>query len=321
MIPKKLKDGDHIRIIAPADSLLPKLTAKMRERAIQRLNRIGLTVSFGKHINEVDEFSSTSIEHRLKDLHDAFADQDVHAIMTVSGGTSSNQLLKHIDYDLIKHNPKIIVGLSDITAILNAIFTKTGLLTYYGPHYNAIGASTEIDFILEYFKQCLFDSSPISLKPPLTYYESEWSDRKNENDGYWIINEGQAEGIIIGGNLLTFNFLQGSEFTPIVDQPILLIEDNGAESVNNVQNQLQSLLNQPKFKNVRGILIGRFKKDSGITKENLTKVIKSKRELDHIPVLANIDFGHTMPIITFPIGGKIKIEALNDHTFIEITNH
>ncbi|PRD47775.1 S66 family peptidase [Sphingobacterium haloxyli] len=321
MIPKKLHQGDHIRVIAPADSLLPKLTTEIIERGVKRLNKLGLTVSFGKHIREVDEFKSTTVENRLEDLHEAFLDHTINGILALSGGTSSNQLLSHIDYNLIKSNPKIICGLSDITALVNAIYVKTGMVTYYGPHFSAIAASKDADYTLAYFKKCLMEEGPIKIMPSDIYYNTPWTEEQSVNSGYWIINGGKAEGTIIGGNFLTLNFIQGTEFAMRSDggkRLIYILEDNGAESANNVQNQLQSLLLQPNFSSVNGILIGRFRKESKVTRDLLTKIIKTKDELKNVPVIANVDFGHTVPIVTFPIGGSITIDATNNRADVFI---
>lgn len=321
MIPKKLRKGDHIRVIAPSNSILPKkLPPEIIERGVRRLNDLGFTVSFGRHIREVDEFKSTSIEHRLEDLHEAFSDKTVDGILAVSGGSSSNQLLRYIDFNLIKANPKIICGLSDITALVNAIYIKTGMLTYYGPHFSAIAASADVDYTFDYFAKSLMEERTIRLVPSEKFYNTAWSEEPIENTGHWVINEGQAEGIILGGNFLTFNFLQGTEYTVRreVESPLIyILEDNGPESVNDVQNQLQALILQPNFKNVRGIIIGRFREESGMSRDLLTKIIKTKHELDAMPIIANVDFGHTVPIVTIPIGGYMKVDATGQQATIE----
>ena len=136
--PKKITKGSHIRVIAPARSL-GLLSDDFKKYTISKIEKFGFTLSFGKHVNEKDEFKSSSIESRIEDLHDAFSDNDVDAILTVIGGYNANQLLDYIDYDLIKKNPKIICGFSDITAIANAITTNTGMLTYLGPHFSSWG--------------------------------------------------------------------------------------------------------------------------------------------------------------------------------------
>lgn len=219
MIPKKLYGGGHVRIIAPANSVLPKLTSDIIERGITRLNSLGLEVSFGKHIREVNDFKTASVRSRLTDLHEAFLDSSVDAVLALSGGTTSNQLLSHIDYRIIKENPKFICGLSDVTALLNAIYVKTGVVTYYGPHFTAIAASTDATYTLTYFRKCLMEDHSITLTPSDIFYNTPWTDTENINSGYWIINEGEAEGTVVGGNLLTFNFLQDTDYILNADDP------------------------------------------------------------------------------------------------------
>ncbi|PIX68846.1 LD-carboxypeptidase, partial [Candidatus Roizmanbacteria bacterium CG_4_10_14_3_um_filter_39_13] len=149
MIPSKLKRGDLIRVIAPSRSL-NLIGEETRQIANKRFEEMGLTLSFGKHINETDDFASSSVESRIEDLHDAFADENVKAILTVIGGFNSNQILKYIDWNLIQKNPKIFCGFSDITVLNNAIYAKIGLATYSGPHYSTFGQKLHFDYSLEY---------------------------------------------------------------------------------------------------------------------------------------------------------------------------
>lgn len=317
--PKKLKSGDEIRVVAPAKSMKPTFTDEMKALAIQRLGSLGLTVSFGKYLDEVNEFESTTIEHRLEDIHDAFKDPDIKATLTVLGGTTSNQLLKYLDYELIANNPKIFCGLSDITSIANAIHTKTGLVTYSGPHFTLFGAEKQVDYTMDYFQKCLFTEDVIEGKPSESFCNKRWDKEEIKNDGFWTIHDGEAEGIIVGGNLITLNLLQGSEYMPDLSNSILFLEDNDKESIRAVENHLQSLIHQPNFSDVKGIVFGRFQTGTNMTKDLLVKIVDSKKELTNIPVIANVDFGHTTPMITFPIGGECKVDATNQK--IEITKH
>ena len=116
------------------------ITKKIINNGIKNLEQIGFKISFGKHIEENNSFNSTSIVSRIEDLHDAFADKNVKVIMTVIWDYNSNQLLEYIDYDLIKNNSKILVGYFDITALQNAIFRETGIITYSGPHFFSFGS-------------------------------------------------------------------------------------------------------------------------------------------------------------------------------------
>lgn len=317
--PKKLQSGDEIRVIAPAKSFKPSFTEEMKALAIKRLGSLGLKVSFGKYLNEANEFESTTVEHRLEDLHDAFRDQNIKAILTVLGGTTSNQLLKYLDYDLIKNNPKILCGLSDITSLANAIHARTGLVTYSGPHFTLFGADKQVDYTMDYFRKCFFSEDTIDIKSSDKFCNNRWDKEEIENDGFWIINHGNAKGTIIGGNLITLNLLQGSEYMPDLSNSILFLEDNDKESIRAVENHLQSLIHQPSFSTVKGIVFGRFQIGTKMTKELLTKIVKTKKELDNIPVIANLEFGHTTPMITFPIGGECEIDTKNQK--IEIIKH
>lgn len=327
IFPKKLKTGDGVRVITPARSLaMPWMSNELKELAKVRFKELGLNLSFSKHVNEIDEFDSSSIQSRIEDLHEAFTDPSIKLVITVIGGHNSNQLLQYIDYDLIKQNPKILCGYSDITALTNAIYAKTGLVTYSGTHFFSFGDKKGFDYSLEYFKKCLMSDEPFELKPSPTWSNDRWAnDQENrnfvENDGYWVINEGNAQGIIIGGNQCTLNLLQGTEFMPDINGSILFLEDDDEAHKATIDRDLQSIIHQPGFENVRGIVFGRLQPGTGMTKDLLTKIIKTKKELNNIPVISNVDFGHTSPIITFPIGGEVELVVSTDNSRIKIVKH
>lgn len=322
MIPPKLKAGDHVRIIAPAHGLSPKLSEEMKERAIKKFADNGLSVSYGKYVNENDEFDTSPVEKRLEDLHDAFSDPGVQAIIPAMGGSSVNQLLKYIDYDLIKKNPKILCGLSDITALANAIYAKTELVTYYGPHFTMLAASKIVDYSFEYMKKTFFSEDTFPIVPSEHYIDSEWDSQVIVNEGFWTINEGEAKGKGFGGNFITFNLTMGSEFMPDLTDSVVFLEANKVIDFKDVQNQLQAILNQPGSHKIKGLIIGRFQKDTGMTRELLTKMVHSKKELKDVPVAANVDFGHTAPMTTLPIGGSISFQVKKeDEVQIVVEEH
>jgi len=325
IVPSKLKKGDEIRIVSPAQSL-SIISEDNRSVAIKRLNQLGLKVSFSKHAEESDEFLSSSVKSRIDDIHEAFKDKNVKAVLATIGGFNSNQLLRYIDYSLIKRNPKIFCGYSDITAIANAIMKKTEIITYSGPGFSNFGMKKGFEQTLNYFKKCLFQKESFEVIPSEKWSNDKWYlDQENrkfiKNKGCWVINEGKAEGKIIGGNLCTLNLLQGTEFMPSLQDSILFIEDDYESNANNFDMDLQSLIHQPEFKGVKGIVIGRFEKASEVTKELITKIIKTKRELNNIPVIANADFGHTTPLITFPIGGKASLKVHKSKVKLKIIEH
>jgi muramoyltetrapeptide carboxypeptidase len=328
IVPKKLQSGDEIRVIAPARSL-SLLSEDNLNLAKDNLEKQGFKVSFSKNCRENDIFMSSSIKSRVEDLHEAFRDPNVRAIFTVIGWFNSNQLLKYLDYDLIKDNPKILCGYSDITALTNAITAKTGMITYSGLHFSTWAMKKEFEYNLEYFQKCLMSESDFFIENSITWSDDAWyKDQENRdietNNGYIVINEGEAEGKIFGGNLCTFNLLQGTQFIPNISDSILFIEDdNMAGNFFGVEfdRNLQSLIHQPNFEKVKGIVIGRFQKNTNITIEELKYIIATKEELKNIPIFANADFGHTNPIITFPIGGTTKISVTKKQIKFKILQH
>lgn len=326
IVPAKLKRGDVIRVISPARSFALPWIQAVKEFSIKKFDEIGLRLTFGKHVNKIDEFDSSSIKSRIEDLHDAFKDKSVKLVISVIGGFNSNQLLNYIDYDLIKNNPKIICGYSDITALINTIYAKTGMITYSGPHFFNFGDQKSFDYTLEYFQKCFFSENPFKVIPSSKWSDDLWANNQEDrtfydNEGYWTINEGKSEGTIVGANLCTFNLLQGTEFMPSLKNTILFIEDDLETVPHTFDRDLQSFIHQPGFDLVKGIVIGRFQKKSEIARDLLTKIIKSKKELNCLPIIANVDFGHTTPMITFPIGGTAQISTVNNKAEIEILEH
>ncbi|OQA52911.1 MAG: Microcin C7 self-immunity protein MccF [candidate division WS2 bacterium ADurb.Bin280] len=323
--PQKLQKGDIIRVIAPSRSL-GIISEETRANANKIFKKIGLRLEFSKHSHEIDDFKSSSIESRISDIHDAFRNPEVKAVLSVIGGFNSNQLLKYIDWDIIKANPKIFCGYSDITVLNNAIFAKTGLVNYSGPAYSTFGKLRDMEYTIEYFKKCLFSDNPIEIEA-----SEKWDDRKwwiNQDDGeffknpkWQIINEGETKGTIIGGNLGTLNLLQGTDYFPSLENTILFIEDDYETYAEMFDRDLQSLIHQKGFNEVKGLVIGRFQIASKISESKLKQIIKSKNELDKIPVVAGVDFGHTDPKITFPIGGEVEVSAYEHKSSINIIKH
>jgi len=328
IFPSKLTQGDTVRVVTPARSLsMPWINnQEMKDVANSRFAELGLKLSFGAHIYEHDDFDSSSIVDRVSDLHQAFQDPEVKMIITVIGGFNSNQLLSYLDYDLIRKNPKIVCGYSDITALANAIYAKTGLVTYSGPHYFSFGDKEGFDYTLEYFKKALFNTEPFMVNPSKEWSNDRWVGKQDNrlfenNEGFWVINQGSCTGTIIGGNQCTFNLLHGTEFMPSLEDSVLFLEDDYEAHVATFDRDLQSIIHQPGFSSVKGIVIGRFQPETGMTRNLLEQIIHSKAELSGIPVIANADFGHTTPQITFPIGGTVRLEVIQGEVDLEIIDH
>lgn len=322
MFAPKLVPGDEIRVIAPSTSMIILKEAQI-DLAVERLTNLGFKVTFGKNADAHDEFFSSSVSDRIEDLHAAFADPNVKGILTAIGGYNANQILKYIDYSLISSNPKVFCGYSDITALQLAIYQKTGLVTYSGPHFSSFGVKHGFEYTLEAFLAAVTNDAPYEISPSATWSDDAWYiDQENrtfhDQNGYNIIHEGEAEGKLIGGNLCTMNLLQGTEFMPSLKNSILFIEDDEESHSRSFDRDLQSLLHLPDAGSIRALLIGRFQENSNITDEALRKIIMSKEELKNIPIIANVNFGHVQPFATLPIGAVATVKALNGQTEIFI---
>lgn len=314
IIPAKLKKGDKVMIIAPSRGL-KLIGADCRKIAEERLKNWGLEVVFAPNTTDenFDMEGSATVAKRVADIHTAFADKSVKGIFTVIGGFNSNQLVKHLDYDLIAKNPKVFSGFSDITALHAAIYTQTKMVTYYGPHYSSLGMLKGCDYTLNNAHNILFENDNFELKASGEWADDAWyiNQEKREfikNEGWWQIGKGEAEGTIIGGNLCTFNLHLGTKYRPQFEKnTILFIEDDEESHLVHFERNLQALLNQEDFENVKGLVIGRFQKASKIDRKAL-EFILDKPELKDMPIIANVDMGHTTPIATIPLGGKCKIK-------------
>lgn len=292
----------EVRIITPAKSLLKKDKQKIKISE-KYFNKLGYKVTIGKNSYGKDIlFKSNTIENRIEDLIDAYKDKNVEIILCAKGGYNSNQLLPYIDYEIIKNNPKIIIGYSDITALLNAIYVKTGLITYYGPMLKEFNQNNK--YTIKNFEK-IIKKEKITIEEKTIKY----------------IEKGQSCGQIICGNLCTLNLLQGTEFMPELKDCILFLEDDSDDFINDAfiyefDRNLESLLQLTNIK-IKGLVFGKFQKESKMTKNKLEKIVKNKEKLKNIPIIYNVNFGHIPKKITIPIGGYCKL-LVNDKIKIEI---
>lgn len=318
IIPEKLKINDEVRVIAPSRSM-GILSDETIDIAVKTLESLGLKVTFGEYVNDSidDDYNSSSIENRVKDLMDAFKDPNVKAILTVIGGFNVNQILDYIEYDVIKNNPKILCGYSDITALLESITAKTGLVTYYGPHFSTFGIKLKNEYTIDYFNKMLFRNESVKVSPSDEWSNDLWfinQDKREiqKNEGFNIISEGTGEGVILGGNLCTLNLLQGTEYFPKIDEDIILfIEDDGGMGSNflvEFDRNFQSLIHALDKNKIKGIVVGRAELNCEMTVDKWKKIFASKG-LGNIPIVLNADFGHTNPMITIPLTGHAIIDT------------
>lgn len=310
IIPDRIKPGDEIRIIAPSDSIYRVGGMDANIISQQKLENWGFKVTFGEHIFEHDMMNTSAIQSRVSDIHAAFLDKNVKAIITVIGGLTSNEILPYVNYEIIKANPKIICGFSDFTALSNAIHAKTGLVTYYGPAFASLKMLGQLgDYQDNYFLTALTNNS-FEIVPSKFWSSGPWYDDNEKITLYknqWsVYNPGDAEGIVIGGNLDTFTLIQGTPYQPDLSNKILLVEFSEDNPWEEFSRDLASLLQAAE--NPKALLIGRFPKECKMTHSRLMYVLDKFPILKEIPVIYNLNVGHAQPIFTIPLGSKIKID-------------
>ena len=307
---KKLKKGDHIRVVSPSSSIQSIGGFDANVRAKEKLEELGFDVSFSSNYFEHDLFDSASVTSRVEDLHEAFLDPSVDAVLATIGGFNCNELLPYLDYDLIAQNPKIICGYSDTTALLNAIYTKTGIQTYMGPSYSSFKMEAGQDYQTEAWLKAVTQDS-YELTPssewssdawylpdtPRTFYPTEWK----------VYKAGMASGIAIGGNLSTFALLRGTPYAPQVENYVLFVEEAEGYPPEHFLREFAALLQA--YPNPQAVIIGRFPKECEMTEDLLLAILDKHPILQTIPVLYDVDFAHTQPLFTISIGGQVTLDT------------
>lgn len=307
---KKLKKGDHIRIVSPSSSIEHIGGFDANISAKEKLEELGFTVSFSSNYFEHDLFDSASIASRVEDLHEAFSDPSVDAILATIGGFNSNELLPYLDYDLIAQNPKIICGYSDTSAILNAIYAKTGIETYMGPSYSSFKMKEGQDYQSQSWLNAVTQDD-YDLVPSKEWSSDPWYDpiqpRHFMPTEWKIYNGGKASGTAIGGNLSTFGLLRGTPYSPQTQDYILFLEEAEEDDYIEFARHLAAILQA--YPNPQAVIIGRFPKECEMTEEILLAILHKHPVLKTIPVLYDVDFAHTQPLFTITIGGQVNLDT------------
>jgi len=299
--PQRLRKGDLIGIISPASA--PDDLTRI-EKGVQYLEKLGYRTLIGKNSSNYYGYLAGTDEERVSDLHDMFKNKEVKAIFCTRGGYGTPRLLNRIDYRLIKKNPKIFVGYSDITALQLAFYKKCGLITFAGPmlavdFYNNVSSFTE-----EFFWSLVTSNKKLGkIKQP-------------ENKSIKKYLKNSAEGVVLGGNLALVTSIMGTEYFPSFENKILMIEEVG-ESPYRVDRLLNQLKLAKVFEKVNGVLVGEFtdcdEEDS--TKRSLTldQVFDDYLSGLNVNVTLNFQHGHIKDTITVPFGTKIKINSLKEN--------
>lgn len=299
MIPSKLKLGDTIGIIAPSDPIVGENIQEL-ERAKEIVEKSGFKVKYSKNIfSNTNGYSSTAKE-KATDINEMFQDKEVKMIWCAKGGGNSNTVFEFLDYEIIKQNPKIICGYSDITSLTNMIHAKTGLVTFSGTNFKTI-ATDETDYSYqEAIKRLVEGNLEIG----------------NEKEEYITIQEGQVEGKLIGGNLTLMRSLVSGKYQVDFRDKILFIEELGFETDPAMaSNALAYMKQNGVFEQIKGLWIGNYEHESNISLEQI--VIDIIGEKHEIPIIKSNNFGHIETKTVIPIGTKARIDT-NEKMKIEL---
>jgi muramoyltetrapeptide carboxypeptidase len=188
----------------------------------------------------------------------------------------------------------------------------TGMTTYYGPMFFSFAVNADPDFTLDYWQKALFSKGRFALTPATRCGNYMDLNKDLVNEGYHVIREGHADGILVGGHLPSLNLLQGTRYLPELEGAILFIEicdRYGKDTVAKFNQYLDALFLQKGADRLAGLLVGRLLKEAAVSSDDLKASLLARENLKHLPVIMNVDFGHTTPMVTLPIGGRISIQV------------
>jgi muramoyltetrapeptide carboxypeptidase len=267
------------------------------------LAALGLKVKVGPHVLDRYGYLAGSDADRATDINAMFADDSVDAILCVRGGWGSNRILSRLDYKTIAAHPKIILGYSDITALLTAIYAKTGLVTFHGP----VGVSTWTPFSVDALRRVLFNGEACTLANPKTEGDSIVVTR----DRIQTITPGTARGRLVGGNLTVLSAMLGSEYLPEWAGTILFLEDTN-ENVYRIDRMLTQLKLAGVLDKISGFIWGKCTKctpGDGYGSLTLEEVLDDHIKPLKIPAWQGAMIGHVDSQFTVPVGIQAEINA------------
>lgn len=301
--PRALRPGDTVGLITPSSYVSDPGLLAAAERTVRYFE---LNPKFGRNVRKREGYLGGSTDERLDDLHAMFADPAVNAIFAIRGGYGSAQLLDRIDYGLLRRNPKIFLGYSDITALHLGIRKRAGLMTFHGP----VALSGFSGYTQKYFRRALFETAPIG---PVT--NPPESNPLRPAHTLRTIRPGAARGPLTGGNLTLIATTMGTPFEIETAGRILLLEDVGEEPYS-IDRMLTQLRLAGKLDAAAGIVFGECRdcrprdfKPGFESTLSLGEVLDEILGKLRIPVLAGLTFGHTDDQLTLPLGAMASLDA------------
>lgn len=314
-----LKQGDIIGIFSSSDPAT--VISQVRyERGKRFLEQKGFYIKEGSLAGKQDYYRSGTPRERAEELNELLRDPEVKMIMSTIGGTNSNSVIPYIDYEAFQRSPKLIIGYSDTTAILLALYAKTNIPVFYGPALVPSFGELEplVNDTYQYFENLFVNkkSLPYNVPRPEKWSDERinWLEKTQEKtlyDNEWIcVNGGVVEGRLIGGNINTMYGFIGTEYFPeIKNGDILLIEDCTKDAAT-VEKNFAMLKLHGVFDKVGGVILGKHElfDDLGTGRKPYEILVEQLEHLN-IPILAEFDCAHTHPMHAMPIGRKVKLDA------------
>lgn len=321
----KLKNGSKIGLISPSTPITYDAPYAVSV-AEKYLESNGYEIVKGSLFGKVDSaYRSGTIEDRVCELNEMIHNDSVDCIMAVAGGFVSVSMLQYIDYEYLKKHPKIIVGHSDVTSLLLAVYEKCGFPTFYGPNFVTSFAHNEFyeNYSLDCFEKVVNSQGSFTFEMP-KYYNDEGFDYYLSNDDFDKIREnepkkencwkiavdGVAKGRLIGGNTDNLSLLYGSPYSPTIKQGDILFIENVNEEADFFERIIATLFTYGVFDKIGGLIIGKAKgyDDIGSNKTEIdifSEIVKEPK----FPIIIDVDCGHTTPIMTLPIGKTVELNT------------
>lgn len=300
LLPMPLQWGDTVGLISPSAATAEKIQFQFAKESLEAL---GFVVKPGANLEKRRGHLAGTDEERADDLNGMFEDKEVKAIICIRGGSGAARILPMINYEMVKQNPKPILGYSDITAIHNAIYTKTGLITFHGPN----GTGSWNSFNVKQFEEVFFKQS-------LLKFENEkikGDDLIVKNNRIQTIKGGKSEGVIVGGNLTVLTALAGSGYLPDFNNKILFLEDIGEEPYK-IDRMMSTLKLMGALNNLKGFIFGQCTDCSptgGYGALTLDDIFDDYILPLNIPAFRGAMIGHVPKQFIVPIGAKVSMDA------------
>ncbi len=297
--PKRLSTGDTVGLVLPATAAFQ---ADEISFAKEQLEAIGFHVELGKHVYDKWGYFAGHDRDRADDINRMFADDRIAGVVCFTGGWGSPRVLPFLDFDLIGRKPKVIIGYSDVTALINPIYQRTGLVTFHGP----VGESMFEPYTLENFRRVVMTPQPAGLLQPPPKKTNELVDRINR---IIKVSPGKASGRLVGGNLTMVTSLMGTPYEIDTTGAILFLEDIH-EELYRIDRMLTQLALGGKFDSAAGVVFGRCTdcKYSGPT-FSLEEILDDRFGSLRKPMISGLSFGHLEQKLTMPIGVMATLDG------------